>query len=825
MAKFDLQRDFWRADTYKEEKDRLMYTIPWQFITRDSLVFNKDGSLQLTFSYRPPDLESATYEELTYQTAQLNNIFRRFGNGWAVWMEAQRRKSAAYLSAAYPAPVMRLLEKGRQTYFSSGVHYENEYYFTFYYNSFTSEVENILNRMKAFFITSSTESNRKTAEKELADYFSFFSQQVETIYSLLQSVFPDCRLLSPNETLTYLHSTVSDTYHPVKMPDPPMPLDYYLYDADLSGQWNPRLGSKHLRIVSIRDYSNKTDPGMLDEINNLNFEYRYVVRLQFLDKLDARNMMKSMEQKWDQKQKTFWQMFYEEISKKETPKLDQTAIENAGLIAEGVVYLDQDEVGFGHYTLTVVVADEDEERAISKAGEVKKIINRHGFTAAVEGANSVEAWFGSLPGMFYHNVRRAMVSTVNMAHMAPGSDIWPGDTGNKHLGGPPLLYCDTENSIPFRLVLHDQDVGHAMVVGPTGAGKSVLLNTIEAYFTKYPGARLFIFDKSASSRAITAAVGGNFYNLGQEADELSFQPLAGIDREEERTWAAEWINNYLKMENYPVGPASKDLVWKALCSLAELPSEQRTLSVFSNIVQDGEIRQTLLPLTREGSFGKLFDNNQDRFGEGNWQVFEMETLMSIPSIVPPTLDYLFHRIEGQLREKPADGEPWPPAIIVLDEYWFYLKNPVFAAKIREYFKDMRKKNCGIIIATQNLSDIAVNPEFTDTILNNCPTKIFLPNLNAANETNLRLYKLFGLNDAQIKIIQEARPKHDYYFSQAGRFRKFQLALQPAELAILAATSKEDQAKITEILREFPKKEFVQHWLSYKGVQPEQMVNG
>ena len=106
-----------------------------------------------------------------------------------------------------------------------------------------------------------------------------------------------------------------------------------------------------------------------------------------------------------------------------------------------------------------------------------------------------------------------------------------------------------------------------MVVGPTGAGKSVLLNTIEAYFTKYPGARLFIFDKSASSRAITAAVGGNFYNLGQEKDELSFQPLAGIDEEEERTWAAEWINNYLRMENYPVGPASKDLVWKALCSL------------------------------------------------------------------------------------------------------------------------------------------------------------------------------------------------------------------------------------------------------------------
>jgi type IV secretion system protein VirB4 len=817
VAKYDLERDFWRAETYREEKSRLAYTIPWQSITRDSLVLNKDGSLQLTFSYRPPDLESATYDELTYQTAQLNNIFRRFGNGWAVWMEAQRRKSAAYLPAAYPAPVMRRLEKERQAYFSSGVHYENEYYFTFYYNSFTSEAENIINRLKAFFLTSSTGSDRKAAEKELDDYFSFFSQQVETIYSLLQTVFPDCHLLSPDETLTYLHSTVSDTCHPVKKPDPPLPLDYYLYDSDLSGQWNPRLGSKHLRIVSIRDYSNKTDPGMLDEINNLNFEYRYVVRLQFLDKLDARNMMKGMEQKWDQKQKTFWQMVYEEISRKETPKLDQTAVENAELIAEGVVYLDQDEVGFGHYTLTVVVADEDEERAISKAGEVKKIINRHGFTAVVEGANSVEAWFGSLPGMFYHNVRRALVSTVNMAHMAPVSDIWPGERTNRHLQGPPHLYCDTENSIPFRLTLHDGGVGHAMIVGPTGTGKSVLLNALEAYAMKYPGARNFIFDKSASSRAITAAVGGNFYNLGLEEDELSFQPLGRVDNEVERSWAAEWVNSYLKLENYPVDPASKEKVWKALCSIAGLPVEQRTMSVFSGIVQDEAIRQALVPLTQEGSFGKLFDSNVDRFGQGNWQVFEMEALMNIPSIVPPTLDYLFHRIEGQLQEQPADGGPWPPAWIWLDECWLYLKNPVFAAKIREYFKDMRKKNCGIVIATQNLSDIMTNQDFADTIVNNCPTKIFLPNLQATNETNLRLYKLFGLNEAQIKIIKEATPKHDYYFSQAGRFRKFQLALQPAEFAVFAATGKEDQAKIAEILREFPQQEFVGHWLAYKGI--------
>lgn len=65
------------------------------------------------------------------------------------------------------------------------------------------------------------------------------------------------------------------------------------------------------------------------------------------------------------------------------------------------------------------------------------------------------------------------------------------------------------------------------------------------------------------------------------------------------------------------------------------------------MVQDQEIRQALKPLISAGSYGRLFDNHQDISGTGRWQVYEMETLMSTPAIVPSTLDYLFHRIERE----------------------------------------------------------------------------------------------------------------------------------------------------------------------------------
>ena len=125
--------------------------------------------------------------------------------------------------------------------------------------------------------------------------------------------------------------------------------------------------------------------------------------------------------------------------------------------------------------------------------------------------------------------------------MMPLSAVWAGPERNQHLGGPPLLYATTENHTPFRLVTHQGDVGHTLVVGPTGAGKSVLLNLLSLQFKRYAEAQIFTFDKGGSSRAVINALDGDFYELGETEMGLVFQPLRGIDDETEIAWALEWI--------------------------------------------------------------------------------------------------------------------------------------------------------------------------------------------------------------------------------------------------------------------------------------------
>ena len=153
----------------------------------------------------------------------------------------------------------------------------------------------------------------------------------------------------------------------------------------------------------------------------------------------------------------------------------------------------------------------------------------------------------------YANVRQPPISTLNLAHMIPFSAVWAGPERDEHFAAPPLLFGKTEGSTPFRFSLHVGDVGHTLVVGPTGAGKSVLLALMALQFRRYAGAQVFAFDFGGSIRAAALAMGGDWHDLGgglTESSEtsVSLQPLAGVGDLAERGWAAGWIAAILKRE-------------------------------------------------------------------------------------------------------------------------------------------------------------------------------------------------------------------------------------------------------------------------------------
>jgi type IV secretion system protein VirB4 len=458
------------------------------------------------------------------------------------------------------------------------------------------------------------------------------------------------------------------------------------------------------------------------------------------------------------------------------------------------------------------VWDDDPRVADEKLRMVEKVIQGRDFTCMVESVNAVEAWLGSLPGHAYANVRQPPVSTLNLAHMIPLSAVWAGPERDEHLGAPPLFFARTEGATPFRFSLHVGDVGHTLVVGPTGAGKSVLLALMALQFRRYPDAQVFAFDFGGSIRAAALAMGGDWHDLGgalsDETNEpVALQPLALIDDAAERGWAAEWIANILARETIVITPEAKDHLWSALSSLASAPVSERTLTGLSVLLQSQTLKRALQPYCLGGPYGRLLDAEAERLGEAEVQAFETEGLIGTGA-APAVLAYLFHRIEGRL-----DGRP---TLLIVDEGWLALDDRGFAGQLREWLKTLRKKNASVIFATQSLSDIdgsAIAP----AIIESCPTRLFLPNERAIEPQITAIYRRFGLNDRQIEILARATPKRDYYCQSRRGNRLFELGLGTVALAFTAASAKSDQAAIAKIFAEHGRDGFVAAWLTHRGV--------
>ena len=589
-----------------------------------------------------------------------------------------------------------------------------------------------------------------------------------------------------------------------------MYLDAVLVDTPLVGGLEPMLGARHLRTLTVTGFPTASRPGILDALNEADFPYRWTTRFIALDKADATKLLTKIRRQWFNKRKSIAALLREVLYNQPTQLLDSDADNKVADADLALQALGGDHVAFGYLTTTITVSDEDRGRVEDKIRQVERITGGLGFATIREGVNAVEAWLSSLPGHAYANVRQPIVHTLNLAHLMPLSSVWAGPTRNAHLDGPPLLVGHTAGSTPFRLSTHVGDVGHMMVVGPTGAGKSVLLALIALQFRRYPQSQLYIFDKGLSARAAVLAMGGAHHALGagDDGEALAFQPLRDIDIPAERAWTLEWVVALLAGEKVLVTPEVKEMVWAALNSLASAPPPERTMTGLALLLQSNALRSAIQPYTLDGPHGRLLDAAESGLALADVQCFETEALLGQASVVAPVLTYLFHRLEERF-----DGRP---TLLILDEAWIFLDHPLFAARIREWLKTLRKKNVAVLFATQSLADVA-GSSIAPVIIESCPQRILLPNDRAVEPQSRAAYERFGLNERQVELIARSTPKRHYYLQSARGNRLFELGLGPIALALCGASDPASQKRVDAILAEHGPERFASAFLDAAGL--------
>jgi len=813
---------------YQHKGKRLSDFLPWAGLILPDVLLNKDGSFMSVIHFRGPDLDSSTDHELIGARARMNNALKRLGSRWCLHVEAARRPSQAYPASSFPDPVTAAIDAERRAAFEADeAHFESDYYMAFTY----LPPEERIAAGRNLFIesaekTRSEGSNSKGTSGEFPgaggafDYrqeLEQFRRQVDQIVSLFRGFMPEVAYLREAELLTYLHGCVSTRRLKVAMPPTPFYLDEMLTDDALTGGFEPKLGEHYLKTVSVHAYAQRTIPGLLDALNRLSIGYRWVVRWLPMDKSDAEKHIGSIRRQWFAKRKGLMALMREAITKEPTTLEDSDSLNKAQDADEALQFLGADLCSYGYLTLTVTVADRDPRKAQEKAAAVQQVIDSTGLVSKIESVNAVEAWLGSLPGHAYADVRRPVIGSLNLCDLIPLSAVWSGPPRCAHLNAPVLAQTRTSGATPFRLDLFQGDVGHAMVCGPTGAGKSTLLNLLAAQWRRYPGGQVYFFDKGGSCKVLTLAVGGDYYDLGSDNDALSFQPLGRVHDEAERVWAQQWLLDILQREGVEAAPALKEEIWRVLELLgSDYEVADRTLSSFVNLVQSQAAKEALRRYTLQGPYGRLLDARADGLDTAAWQAFETEQLMKSPAAMVPVLTYLFHRLEDRFAGEDEGGRP---TLLILDEAWVFLAEGFFARKIHEWLKVLRKRNVAVVFATQSLADIR-DSAIAPALIENCPTRLFLPNPRAL-EPNVRdVYESFGLGEQQLRILATATPKRDYYYQSREGNRLFELELGELALAFCGASSHDDRKLAEKLRRSHPPDEFAVRYLMAKDL-PQQ----
>ena len=778
----------------------------------DGILLQQDGSLLAGWSYRGPDMMSASAAEMDALSARLNTALR-LGSCWMVHCDAIRSRAPGYPEqGAFPEPISSLIDdERRQQFMQEGAHFESEYFLTLTHLPPMEAEERIKGWM---FEGQSRHTGLQTAEQTLER----FRSHIDSFENVFGQLFQIERLRridtiddvggahAHDSLLRHLRRCVCGLDHPLVLPEFPCYLNDLLACEDFCGGIEPRVGRKHISVVAIDGFPKLSSPGILRALDALPIEYRWNTRAILIDPAEARGMLDMHRKKWRSKIRG-WK---DQVFKTHTGAIDLHAKEMAEDAETAMGIAAAGDVQFALYSANVICFDEHRDQLHESTRTVMKTIQNLGFSCRVETINAVEAWRGTIPGDGYSNVRRVLLHTLNLADMLPITSVWAGLRENpsalmpKH--SPPLVFAATSGATPFRVNLHVSDLGHTLVVGPSGAGKSTALGLIAAQWFRYPRAQVFAFDRGYSIWMLTRAVGGEFYDLAGPKTELAFCPLKDIGGESDLQWAVGWIEVLCELNGLKFGPRHRNAVSEAMLRLRLSPT--RTLTELSAEVQDTEIRDALQHFTVMGPMGQLLDADHDMLGAGRFLSFETENLMQLDDkAVIPVLLYLFRRIEQRL-----DGSP---TLVLLDEAWSYVRHELFRTRLRDWLKTMRRKNAAVLMATQQISDIAKS-DIADVVLENCPTKILLPNAEARNPGSREFYQRIGLNDRELEILQVSIPKQHYYVvSPLGR-RLVDLGVGKVALSWVGVNGREERQIVEGVMGHFPDS-WREEWLRLKGL--------
>ncbi len=810
--------------------------VPWLFACNQQTLVCKDSSLLAAFEYSGPDTDSITagsmlklIEDLTQSLVGLSH------QPITLWWTVYRRQISGYDTLPLPDLYAQMVDDERRRAFEQSGSYLNHHYLTIArppeagLDRFSGRLSHALSHdglplYKAFWQAVRGTFSDQYAFAYTADELDHQVEDFEGLLSALLAGLPNlkCTRLSGYRLGAFLHAACSpcaEDKTTTGISDHPF-LDVALPDTEvipghdfLSFEGN---GCKRYALalsvpVARENWPDQIAPTTLDDLLKINGELTLSHVFRLASRVRAERFIDSMRKYHDNRRLDIRGLLSAALKKGDTEHVGQNRARaqaaNEADTLRGAVSMGQE--AYGWYNLTILAwspvfaaGGPDAAQAASAAHSAytqasatckaaEDIMRAAHFMPVREKLHALSAFTVTIPGMWSECARWAFIDAQILARLAPLRTVAQGERYNPHLSQemgmdcPALATFPTEYGPPFHFTGYFNDVGHVLLCGDSGSGKTAFLNLSWTLFRKYPGAMIYLFDKDYSSRIPVLMQGGTYLDIQPENEHSArFNPVALLAHERHFEWLKDWILFLGSLRGYTPNAQGDAQLVNALRATRHIDRKLWQLHAIYSQLPDGSFKQQLAAWVGSGAYAHYFDNLEDSFASTSIMGIELGKIIHNSLVAPALLDLCFYQIDDTLTRNRLNGKI-APTFIGLPEVWHLLDNPRFANKIVDWVSTLRKKLGCVWMDTQSPESYLNSPVYP-SLRDNVPTCIFLPpSGNLAPSQREALETGFGLHAGQIHGIEKGTRKRDYFITQKNGFaRRLSLTLDRRTLAIL-----------------------------------------
>ncbi|MER8614914.1 VirB4 family type IV secretion/conjugal transfer ATPase [Mesorhizobium sp. M1136] len=749
--------------------------IPYLRHVSDTVIGLENGSLLSVIKLDGLFFQTEDQAELNMRSVVQNTMIRALGSSrFSIWSTVIRREVETEIGGVFDEPFCELLNRRYMQQLREKRMFTNEIYLTIVRSGMRGAL-GIGDTVKKLLDRANREvRNQQTREDvtELEELISNITRELQKYGARALGIA--YRDKEPYSEPCEFFNTILTCGVPRKMRLPRMGIRNFVGTSRLhfskrtmQAQAAVDEDSRFGALLSVKEYPPFTGPGMLDGLLQVNHEFILTQSFTIADKPIAQERITRLQRQI------------------------QASDEAGSSVEKDIDYalnsLMNQEAVFGFHHLTLLCLSRDLQGVSKSVSELGACLTDMNINWLREDVNLEAGFWAQLPGNRSYIARKAMLSSANFSGLSSMHNFATGQIDGNHWGLP-ITILETTSQTPYWFNFHQRDIGHFLVTGPTGSGKTVALTFLLTQAMRVtPTPKAVFFDKDRGAEIFVRAIGGSYDVLSPETP-TGFNPLQLENTGPNREFLMRLLKAMLRSsDRRDFTQEDEDTLEKALTRLMQEPAAERNLPNLSGLLvgrsraDANDLHSRLRPWI-DGEKAWLFNAQHDVLSFSGHSVFgfDMTGILGNEELRTPALMYLYHRLDELL-----NGDP---VMFFMDEGWQLLQDETFSNFIVDKMKTIRKLNGIVGFGTQSAADIA-KAKASHTLIEQSATNIHFPNPRADEESYI---KRFGLTVKEFNFIKNTPPEKRTFLVKHGNdsvIARLDLSSMPDMVKVLSGRKK------------------------------------